>query len=240
MGDHFQSLINSPSAPASLVHLNCNLPLSRSISPAMSKLCIQSLKGAITVPARVVLPLTTVVVKTHTHTLQYIITQAGTINVLQSNSRGSKSTTIVQNSFAALSRVNAALPCMPLKSRSRSTFKTCAHRRRTENPFSDHASLPLLRFPVQSDMVQPTCPRCPVHVRVHALKCLHQRECRSQWTSFQRSLQPLDQALHMLPAPFPLRFILWSWWHVRRNTCQVDTILPHTTKLCHYTLLVSV
>ena len=37
-------------------------------SPAMSKLCIQSLKGAITVSARVVLPFTTVVVRTHTHT----------------------------------------------------------------------------------------------------------------------------------------------------------------------------
>ena len=100
-------------------------------SPAVTKLCIQSLKGAITVPARVVLPLTTVVVRTHTHssTSSHKLGQSMSCNATLLAQRARPS---CKFSFAALSMVKSALFYMQLKSRSRSTFKTCAHRRRSE------------------------------------------------------------------------------------------------------------
>ena len=130
-----------------------------------------------------------------THTFQHIITQATTINVSAKQLSWVEKHDIVQNLPCSFEQGEFCSSVQ--KSRSRSTCKACAHRRRDENPHSGHASLPLSRFPVQSEMVQPTCPRCPVHARVNALKChivvaiSHQRECRSHRTSFQRSLQPL-------------------------------------------------
>ena len=177
-------------------------------------------QGAITVPARLGLLQQWSCGHTHSSTSSHKLRQS---MFLQSNSPGSKSTTSCKISLAALSRVNSALPCTPPKSRSRSTCKACAHRRRDENPHSGHASLPLSRFPVQSEMFQPTCPRCPVHARVNALKCPYRCcDLPSARMSFALDIFPAFS-----PAA-PLRFILWSGGMF--NAMRVKSALPCSTR----------
>ena len=135
-------------------------------------------------------------------------------------------------SFAALSRVNSALPCMPLKSRSRSTFKTCAHRRRTENPHSDHASLPLFN---QLVLAVSTCTRSCAEMHPSARKSF----AVDIFPAFSPAARPgSPQVACTIPTPIHSFFGLGCMFNAIR--VKSDTILPHTTKLCRCTLLAPV